>query len=347
MALALLLAGCSAEHRLGSVQGSTDNLLHSPDGSIYLTCASAPQVVEPLPLDVYMMVDASSESAVFGDYSWDAVASAISGFAASPKARGVSLGLQYFPLFSEGVDCKPSDYALPAVEIAPLPDAAVAINHSLFGRTLADPAATRPALEGALQHALAWAKDHRTKKVAVVLVTGGPPSSEACYPNDIQACAGVAAAALVSPFSIRTFVVTMGEGFAQADMIAAAGGSRQALRVLTGHDVIPNFVHAIDEVRAAVACEYPLPVPPDGGVDYGKVNLQIATVDGGATPPLLVNSIVSEGDCDPAAGGWFYDDPSKPTRIIACPATCESIASMEGATVEVLFECDRVTSPPH
>jgi hypothetical protein len=341
-----MLAGCSAEHRLGTVQGSTDNLLHSPDASIDPTCASAPQVVEPLPLDVYMMVDASSESAVFGDYSWDAVASAISGFAASPKASGVSLGLQYFPLLSEGVDCKPADYALPAVEIAPLPDTAVAINHSLFSRTLADPATTRPALEGALSHAATWARDHRTKNIAVVLVTGGPPSSEACDPNDIQACAGVAAAALMGPFRIHTFVVTMGEGFAQADVIAAAGGSRRALPVLTGHDVIPNFVHAMDEVRAAVSCAYPLPVPPDGGVDYDKVNLQIAAADGGAMP-LLVNSVVSGGDCDPSVGGWFYDDPSKPTRIIACPATCASIAAMEGAAVEVLFGCDRVTSPPH
>jgi len=347
-ALAALLAGCSADHRLGSVPGSSDTLLHAPDASLDPRCASAPETVTPAPLDVYMMLDAAQDSMAFGNYGWDAVASAVSGFAASPRARDISLGIQYFPLDADGPDCLPSDYATPAVEIALLPDAALAINRSLFGRVPFDPVTMRPALEGALEHAAAWAKDHPLHTVVVVLVSGGPPSQDTCVPDDVGACTSVAAAALAGTPRIPTFVVTMGTGYPDADRVAAAGGTGKALPVTTDHDVIPSFGRAMDAIREDVGCRYALPRSIDGGIEYDKVNLQIAGPDGGAPSLLLVNGVANEGECDPKFGGWYYDDAGKPSLVIACPATCASIVGQEGATAEILFGCDRImTQPAH
>jgi hypothetical protein len=344
--LALFCSGCSNDFRLGSVPAASDgNLLHFPDASIDPACASDPLAVRALPLDVYLMVDKSTDSSTVGGYRWDDVASAISGFAASPSAEGVSLGIQYFPeLESDRIACDPKDYETPAVEIAKLPDAIVAINRSLFGEALGEYVPTRPALEGALGHAAAWAGGHPARTVIVVLVTSAAPTSDICSPNDVKDSVDVAAAALRASPSNPTFVVLMGNGFAGADGIAAAGGTVQALHVSTGHDVIPNFVAAMNAIRAAVACAYPLPPPPDAGLDYDKINLQIAAGDGGA--PNVVNGVASRADCDALTGGWYYDNPVKPLRLIACRATCEALAANVGATVQVLFGCERVSSPP-
>ena len=46
--------------------------------------------------------------------------------------------------------------------------------------------------------------------------------------------------------------------------------------------------------------------------------------------------------CDPAGGGWYYDvEPAsgRPTRIIACEATCQKLQVRPQASVEIRFGC--------
>ena len=63
---------------------------------------------------------------------------------------------------------------------------------------------------------------------------------------------------------------------------------------------------------------------------------QLFQVDGpsGATP------------CDPTKGGWYYDDPKTPTKILLCPASCDAANAIVGAgkpgQIEVTFGCNTV-----
>jgi hypothetical protein len=45
-------------------------------------------------------------------------------------------------------------------------------------------------------------------------------------------------------------------------------------------------------------------------------------------------------------GGWYYDDPANPTKIIMCPTTCAALQGDVGGKVEVIFGCETVIKPP-
>src|SRR5262249_37153428 len=123
-----------------------------------------------------------------------------------PGTAGISVGLQYFPLPSadasqcstlcvfdsdcgpsfcgrctlfvcSGVDsCDVAGYSNPAVEIAPLPGAGTALIASLHQQTPSGGTPTSAALDGAIQHAKNWAKQHPTHVTINVFATDGDPS---------------------------------------------------------------------------------------------------------------------------------------------------------------------------
>jgi hypothetical protein len=53
---------------------------------------------------------------------------------------------------------------------------------------------------------------------------------------------------------------------------------------------------------------------------------------GWATCPLRTK-------CEAAGSGWYYDDGDSPTRVVACPATCDVVENLVEARVEVLVSC--------
>jgi hypothetical protein len=42
------------------------------------------------------------------------------------------------------------------------------------------------------------------------------------------------------------------------------------------------------------------------------------------------------------SGGWYYDDPSAPAHILACPASCDALQAAPEASVELLLGCKTV-----
>jgi hypothetical protein len=70
------------------------------------TCALATVRPEKLPYDLYVMLDASLsmyEDTAAGEPKWDAVRRALNAFVAQSQTAGLGFGLQYFPLFKDGV----------------------------------------------------------------------------------------------------------------------------------------------------------------------------------------------------------------------------------------------------
>ncbi len=86
-----------------------------------------------------------------------------------------------------------------------------------------------------------------------------------------------------------------------------------------------------------VPCELAIPDPPtDLVLNYDRVNVDVGSPAG--TGPGVIPNV---GDATHCAGeGWYYDDPSAPTQLQLCPTTCDTVNTIEDATIDVTFGCD-------
>jgi hypothetical protein len=240
--------------------------------------------------------------------------------------------------------CTSANYATPAVEVAPLPGAAASLIASL---NLHDPTGLTPtagALSGALSHAATLAAANPMHRVVVVLATDGFPTE--CTPVDIPGVANLASMAAARSPSILTFVIGV---FAQAetadaqmnlDALARAGGTNAAFVINTGQNVTAAFQSALNSIRTtALACEYGIPQPEAGRLDYGKVNVQFTSGSGQKT---TIGYVGSAAACA-AQGGWYYDsDPASggtPTKIVVCDSTCTNFKADPNGSVRILLGC--------
>jgi hypothetical protein len=242
--------------------------------------------------------------------------------------------------------CAPAAYAAPAVDIAPLPAAAQALVTSITAEMPEGNTPTAPALSGALTKARAWATAHPDHTVVALLATDGLPTE--CIdkpemdPSGIIGVRRAAADGLAGMPSVSTFVIGV---FGPADttaqqnlnQIAQAGGTDAAFMVDTSRDVTAQFLAALNQIRASkLACEYLLPEPPSGqSLDFTLINVDFS--NGASTERVF--SVRSEADCDPASGGWYYDNAGTPTKILICPATCARFQSAQQGAVQIKLGC--------
>ncbi len=70
-------------------------------------------------------------------------------------------------------------------------------------------------------------------------------------------------------------------------------------------------------------------------------NVNVRYLPGGMTPGATVYRVDDAAACG-SSGGWYYNDPSTPTEIILCPATCTEVESDAAAKVQVEFGCASV-----
>ncbi len=91
-------------------------------------------------------------------------------------------------------------------------------------------------------------------------------------------------------------------------------------------------------------CEWNIPPPPAGEMfDQGKVNVQYTA--GGSATPIDVLHAGDFAGCDPASGGWYYDNPMAPSKVVACPATCQQIQADFNAKIDIRFGCFTIDIP--
>jgi len=206
---------------------------------------------------------------------------------------------------------------------------------------------TDPAIAGALEYANSWGADHSQHKVAVVLVTDGLPTE--CGSTDIDS---IAERARAEAPDILTFVIGVFEAeLAQTaqtnlDALAKAGGTETALIVSTSSSVAQEIGLALASVReSAIACEYEIPEPTSGPLDYDFVNVEF-TRGGVGQEPTLLPYVESASGCNTVTAGWYYDRvPSQgapPSLIRLCPQTCAFLQGDESATVRILLGCRTV-----
>jgi hypothetical protein len=239
--------------------------------------------------------------------------------------------------------CEPSDYEMPAVEVASLPAVGAKIAAAIDAQKTGGGTPTFGSLSGALKHARDWALAHPDHRTAIVYATDGEPAG--CGDeNTIQGAVAVARGAVTGTPSIPIYVLGVGPNLDNLNQIAAAGGTDQAYLVDTGADVSQKLAMALDSIRnRTLSCNYAIPASPRGPLDFGAVN--VVTQVGANGMPTVVKKVANQADCR-TTGGWYYDDNAAPKSIILCPASCGPLLDTSGSRLDVLIGCKTEIEPP-
>ena len=128
------------------------------------------------------------------------------------------------------------------------------------------------------------------------------------------------------------------------ELVKKTGGVRA--KICDGPAAWQPFFDSVAQAVAEtskLACEISIPEPSMGSIDYGKVNVKL--VSGGAGDFIV---FVGEAAKCSASGGWYYDDPAKPTKVMLCPASCDEAQKAVGpgkaGSIEIVFGCETIVN---
>ena len=247
------------------------------------------------------------------------------------------------PALADG--CMPELYAAPALPVGELPgwEKHLALTVASVNPGGSTPMA--PAVAATMPLLRMHAGLHPGRKPILVLATDGFPTG--CGPNTIDTVAAAIEAGRMGTPPVPTYVVGV---FAQLELVrsqlalsrlAVAGGTGVPFVLEEGKDLAQKFLAALEQIRgSALACEFEIPRPQSGTLDFGKVNVRFTP---GAGIPDDLFYVGSADKCDPVRGGWYYDlDPrtgAAPSRILICESSCKRFKAEAAGAVELQVGC--------
>jgi hypothetical protein len=177
-------------------------------------------------------------------------------------------------------------------------------------------------------------------KFDAIIAFDSPDVCSQCF-LDCTPCIAQSACCYTGVFVCESF--SADEGTVYKQLVSQTGGVIGDLCIQDFGPVFQDMATSIVQ-NTQLSCEYPIPPVPGGGtIDPTKVNVNY-TPGGGQPQPILYVPNGASG-CG-MNGGWYYDDPINPTKIIICPTTCMTLQSDPNGMVEVLFGCDTQVKPP-
>lgn len=292
-------------------------------------CGGDVYMAEGKTLEMYVLFD-NSASWIFNN--WPAAQMAFNSFINDPASAGIGVALKWY-----GESCDPATYATPDVPFGLLPMNGGAIASAVSAMAPTANTTTEPALVGGLQWANARYAMGVNARIVLLLITDGDPDPGDCegssYVNDIAAVSNVAKMGFEGNPSIPTYVLGVGD-LPALNQVAAAGGTMMAISGAAG--TLAATMNMIREKElAALPCEYDLPDMYPKFNDPDLVNLTF-----NANPVPRVQDAAGCAGA-PDIGAWHYDNPTAPTRIVACDSTCGTFKSMGGA-VNITLGCKTV-----
>jgi uncharacterized protein YegL len=330
--------GHGGEGGVGFDAGTSGGGGPGPDSA----CAVGTDEARLVPVNLYIMYDKSGS--MLGP-KWTASTAALQSFFMDPESGGLRVALRFFPDSGCDTGCNAGACAQPLVPLgeltnlsAPTDSHEQALLDAFIGQT---PAGGTP-LSAALDGGLLWAQNllstQPNEKAVVVLVTDGEPSD--C--NESASYFASQAATAFSSRGILTFAIGLeGSNESLMNTIASSGGTNEGFFIGTTN-FEQELVAALQSIReSAVACEYQIPDQVNGNaINHEQVN--VLYTPSGATDSTTIGQVVSASVCSDDKGGWYYDDPGIPTKIIFCPSTCAAIQGDLEAEIDLLFGCATV-----
>ncbi len=306
------------------------------------SCAEVTAKAEPLPLDLYVVLDRSGSMVLSSPQRWPPVKSALTQFFESPTAAGIGAALTLFAHPTKN-ECSSTSYATPLVAMAPLPGSATGQALSLVNMMNAHTPVsgvgtpTVEAMQGASTYAKSYKNSHPTHTVAIVLATDGIPGDPGCT-ESAAAVKSVVSSTYTGTPSIKTYVIGIDPDTtmkANLNSWAAASGT-------TAFDVATSggssqFLQAMKNIQSsALGCKYNMPTTDAGIIDPNKVNVEYTP--GGTKTAQSLPKVSGAGACGNSAG-WYYDNNQTPTTITLCKASCDTVQADSGAKVAVNLGC--------
>lgn len=354
-------SGTSGVGGSGGSGGSSPGTVIPPDAA----CATGTAQASLSAVNMFVMFDRSTSmrDAVegTGKNRWELTSAALSAFFKSPNAAGLALALRFFPhdLPAKGCakdTCSVDACSQPLVNLGALTAEAAptdAQEKALIDATLASPPGMRGAgmmsggtpISAALAGALKWAGAQHQKtpneKSVVVLVTDG--QANGCT-EDVTLISQLSADALAADGTLTYAIGLTGAQEADMNQIAAAGGTTKGIFVADGADTQQQLLDALGAIRGAILdCDFPLPPPKTGtAVNPAEVNVNWTPASGMKS---TLGQVPSEAGCT-GADGWYYDNPTNPSRIVLCKASCDAVTSDSKSKLEILLGCAAVVRPP-
>jgi hypothetical protein len=245
--------------------------------------------------------------------------------------------------------CSVTDYQKLAVPIGDLPGGAATLTFSLLATQAGGSTPTDPAVQAAIAQLRMRATTSPGRHEALVLVTDGSPNG--CDGDPIPLITRMLDDARMGTPSIPTYTIgvfTAGEftdGEKTLSDWSTAGGTGMPFILTAGDDLTQKLLAALDAIRgSALPCEYSIPTPASGNLDFKKVNVHV-TASSTGTMGVDIGHVDDPSKCDPVKGGWYYDvDPATgtPTRVVMCEATCKKFKTDATANIELRFGCETV-----
>lgn len=297
-------------------------------------CSAIIFAAEPVPLDLYFMVDRSGSMS--GD-PWTKQAAALKSFLGAPQSAGLSVAMNFFPAVNDALSpsCDGTSFASPLVFWADLPG-----NYSALAGVIdsVEPLGTTPT-QDALNGVLLGARDRQLQQprhiVAAVIVSDGEPCCGECPIEDDNGIGAIAAKYANGSPPIKTFAVVVDPAATGVmTSIAQKGGTGQPYDATGGSQAFLDALNTIHSV--AGACKFKFPEGDGGKVDASKLGLQLAPGNGG--PPVPFPYVGSETMC-PGTMGWYYDDANDPSQVMLCPAACDAVKQDGQGHVDILLGC--------
>lgn len=108
-------------------------------------------------------------------------------------------------------------------------------------------------------------------------------------------------------------------------------------------DFQPVFTRLAEKIvqtsGSKIACEWEFPMPP-AGQSFSPDLVEVRRSNAAGTTSLV--RVANDTECAASQTGWFYDNAMSPTRILACPGTCEALQMDKGGKIDVIFGCELV-----
>lgn len=107
-----------------------------------------------------------------------------------------------------------------------------------------------------------------------------------------------------------------------------------------------DWAMVFDSLREAITassplpCRYDLPEPPSGMI-FDAMRVNVLYTPAGGTAETLPNVRTSDA-CGAGSTGWYYDDPTSPSEVILCPATCDRVNLAPDADLGITLGCTTV-----